>query len=79
MTKKHFEAMADYLAEAKRTQALGPGYEPGTATNGEMEAVYSFALYLCNKFGERFDRARFDAWIERKGKQKAARAGAARS
>lgn len=58
MTKKHFEAMANYLTELASTGC----------TQAEHDCVYRFALYLCNTFGERFDRAKFDAWIEKKAK-----------
>ena len=68
MTKKHFEAMADYLAEAKQEVRALPLEGENLQAWDRYNASYQFALYLCNKFGERFDRARFDAWIERKVK-----------
>ena len=68
MTKKHFEAIANYLAEAKRTASneTTPFMQDHLAS--KHQGAYEFALYLCNKFGQNFDRQRFDDWIERKSK-----------
>ncbi len=63
MTKKHFEAMATYVAELRRTAS---GFVPGNTIESEAKGAYELALYLCNTFGARFDRARFDAWIEKR-------------
>jgi len=65
MTKKHFEAMADYVA-ATRREISEKCDKIGAAERSE--ACYNFALYLCNKFGTNFDRVKFDAWIEKRSK-----------
>jgi hypothetical protein len=71
MNEKHFEAMADYVAEKRAHAARLPQDSDVLERSIEWakaDEAYRFSLYLCNKFGTNFDRARFDAWIEKKSK-----------
>jgi hypothetical protein len=71
MTKKHFEAMADYIAEMQREAKDHDKKLDGAGISNlhhEAAGAYRLALYLARSFSLSFDRQRFDAWIERKSK-----------
>ena len=65
MTKKHFSAIAERLVCERRHRNAAEGTSRFPEEAARFDGAYSMAIYICNAFGEHFDRKRFDDYIRR--------------